>query len=355
MKHPILEGSGYKLYALVWGIVGAVHAFVLYSYYDFSLIISFSDSLIHNALFGSMALGFWYVVRFSNVEKGDYISLITTHAVASVLTVVCWLVLSKLLLSLLFTGNEDYLEFLNQTGLWRAIIGVMYYSLIILTFFLVHYYLDLQEKTGKELQLKSLLNESELKMLKAQINPHFIFNSLNSISALTMTMPEKAREMVIKLSDFLRYSIGKESTEMNSLKEELQNVSLYLDIEKIRFGERLEFNIEANQSFLVVKVPNLILQPILENAVKYGVNESTDVVVINLSCELSGDLLHIVVSNNIDPESIARKGEGIGLENIRKRLSLIYGRTDLLLVDKKEDTFKVVVKVPVKPDIHEKN
>lgn len=355
MKHPILEGSGYKLYMLAWTVVGTVHAFMLFNFYGFSPTISITDSLVHNILFGSMALGFWYVVRFSSVENGDYFSFVGRHVIASSLTVACWIVFSKVILSFLYADSKEYLEFLNQTGFWRSIIGVMYYFLIILAYFLVHYYLDLQEKTGKELQLKSLLNESELKMLKAQINPHFIFNSLNSISALTMTKPEKAQEMVIKLSDFLRYSIGKESAEMNSLKEELQNASLYLDIEKVRFGDRLEFKIEASQSCMAVKVPNLILQPILENAVKYGVNESTDVVAIDLSCKVVGAQLYIIISNTIDPEAIARKGEGIGLENIRKRLSLIYQRTDLLRVVKKENTFEVVVKIPFQPDIHEKD
>ena len=336
-------------------LVIAVHAFVLFNIYGFSLTISITDSLIHNLVFGSMALGFWYVVRFSSVVKGDYFSFVGRHVVASSLTVACWVVLSKMILSFLYADSKEYLVFLNQTGFWRAIIGLMYYFLIVLTFFLVHYYLDLQEKTGKELHLKSLLNESELKMLKAQINPHFIFNSLNSISALTLTKPEKAQEMVIKLSDFLRYSIGKESAEMNSLKEELQNASLYLDIEKVRFGDRLDFKIEASPSCMAFKVPNLILQPILENAVKYGVNESTDVVAIELSCKVVGAQLYIKISNTFDPEAIARKGEGIGLENIRKRLSLIYRRTDLLLVVKKEDTFKVEVKIPILPEINEKN
>lgn len=340
---------------LAWTVVGTVHAFMLFNFYGFSPTISITDSLVHNILFGSMALGFWYVVRFSSVENGDYFSFVGRHVIASSLTVACWIVFSKVILSFLYADSKEYLEFLNQTGFWRSIIGVMYYFLIILAYFLVHYYLDLQEKTGKELQLKSLLNESELKMLKAQINPHFIFNSLNSISALTMTKPEKAQEMVIKLSDFLRYSIGKESAEMNSLKEELQNASLYLDIEKVRFGDRLEFKIEASQSCMAVKVPNLILQPILENAVKYGVNESTDVVAIDLSCKVVGAQLYIIISNTIDPEAIARKGEGIGLENIRKRLSLIYQRTDLLRVVKKENTFEVVVKIPFQPDIHEKD
>jgi len=355
LKHPILEGSGYKLYALAWVVVGTVHAFVLYNFYGFSPTISITDSLIHNILFGSMALGFWYVVRFSSVENGDYFSFVVRHVVAASLTVACWMVLSKVILSFLYADSEEYIEFLNQTGFWRVIIGVMYYFLIILTFFLVHYYLNLQEKTEKELQLKSFLNESELKMLKAQINPHFIFNSLNSISALTMTKPEKAQEMVIKLSDFLRYSIGKESAEMNSLKEELQNAALYLDIEKVRFGDRLTFQIEVEDSFLNINVPNLILQPILENAVKYGVNESTDVVDIVLTCEIVNAQLTMNISNTIDPEAIARKGEGIGLENIRKRLSLIYRRTDLLLVAKKENTFEVVVKIPLQSDIDEKD
>ena len=99
----------------------------------------------------------------------------------------------------------------------------------------------MQKRLNRELELQNLLQDSELRMLKSQINPHFIFNSLNSVSALTVSAPKSARDMVIKLSEFLRYSLGKENTELVTLKQEVENVSLYLDIEKVRFGDRLSF------------------------------------------------------------------------------------------------------------------
>ncbi|MEM7299273.1 MAG: histidine kinase, partial [Bacteroidota bacterium] len=184
-------------------------------------------------------------------------------------------------------------------------------------------------------------------------NPHFIFNSLNSISALTTTIPEDAREMVIKLSDFLRYSLGKENSELNPLKQEIQNVSIYLDIEKVRFGEKLKFEKIVKEDCLNVKVPNLILQPLIENAIKYGVYDSIEAVTIRLNCEKKEDLLFIRIHNNFDKESVASKGEGIGLNNVRKRLQLVFGRADLLEINKGKDQFEVTLKIPTKVETDE--
>ncbi|MFT7161394.1 MAG: two-component system LytT family sensor kinase [Bacteroidia bacterium] len=348
MKHPILEGSGYKLYALTWAIVSVVHVLVLNQYYEFSLTVSILDSIVHNLLFAAISPGFWYLVKHSNHNRGDIINLFGTHAVAALLTVTFWLYLSKFILTFLIVNEADYISFLQTTLLWRAILGLLFYSIIVLVYYLIHYYLDQQDRNNRELELRSLLSESELKMLKSQINPHFIFNSLNSISALTMSKPEKAQEMVIKLSDFLRYSIGKGSSEMNPLSEEIQNVQLYLDIEKVRFGDKLNFESKVSEPCGEVMVPNLILQPLFENAIKYGVNESIEAVSIGLECKLSDGMLNIRISNNFDPNGIPKKGEGIGLDNIRKRLTLVYHRNDLLQIEKQENEFKVVLKIPVK-------
>lgn len=347
MKHPILEGSGYKLYTLTWAIVSIAHVLVLTQYYEFSFTASILDSIIHNLLFAAISPGFWYLIKHSNYKRGDIANLFGTHAVAALLTVTFWLFLAKFILTFLILNEAEYISFLQATLLWRAILGLLFYSIIVLVYYLIHYYLDQQDRNNRELELRSLLSESELKMLKSQINPHFIFNSLNSISSLTMSMPEKAQEMVIKLSDFLRYSIGKGSSEMNSLSEEIQNVQLYLDIEKVRFGDKLNFESKVSEPCEKVMVPNLILQPLFENAVKYGVNESIEAVRIALECRSVDGMLNIRISNNFDPNGIPKKGEGIGLANIQKRLTLVYHRNDLLQIEKQENEFIVVLKFPI--------
>ncbi len=354
MRHPILSGSGYKLYILILLIVTLIHGSVLYFYYGFTIEIAISDSFTYNSFFGVLAPGLWYIVTFASLSK-DELSLAGTHFGAAVITVFMWTSLASFILGLIFVGNGSYKEFLEDSYIWRLIIGVLYYSITVLIFYLIKYYQDMQERLSRELELQNLLKDSELRMLKSQINPHFIFNSLNSISALTISKSESAREMVIKLSDFLRYSLGKDSVEMNTLEQEIQNVSLYLDIEKVRFGSKLNFQKTVDDNCLKVKVPNLILQPLFENAIKYGVYESIDQVTIELKCEEEEGLLKILITNNFDKEAMPVKGEGIGLDNVRKRLSLVFGRNDLLEVSKSDDLFSVTMIIPVNQEPDEEN
>ncbi len=354
MKHPILSGNGYKLYSLILLVVTLIQAAILYFYYGLTIEISISDSFVYNTFYGVLAPGLWYIVTFASLSKDD-LALAGTHIGAAIITVLLWSSLADFLLSQIFSWNNIYREFLDESYIWRLIIGVLYYSITVLIFYLIKYYQDMQERLNRELELQNLLKDSELRMLKSQINPHFIFNSLNSISALTISKSESAREMVIKLSDFLRYSLGKDSVEMNPLEEEIKNVSLYLDIEKVRFGNKLKFEKEVSDSCLKVEVPNLILQPLFENAIKYGVYESIEQVTIRLKCETIDDLLHILITNNFDSEAMPLKGEGIGLDNVRKRLSLVFGRNDLLKVDQSGDEFSVTMKIPLKKETDEQN
>jgi len=184
--------------------------------------------------------------------------------------------------------------------------------------------------------------------LKSQINPHFLFNSLNSVSSLTLVRPEQSRDMLVKLSTFLRYSLDQDLKELNMLSNEMKNSQLYLEIEKVRFGERLRLDFDIDVSCKDMKIPNLILQPIYENAIKHGVNESLEPVVIKTKAELKNNNLSIEISNNFDKDAITSKGHGIGLRNITERMNLIYGRTDLLSIVKTESDFIVKLEFPQK-------
>ncbi|MFY0627906.1 MAG: histidine kinase [Reichenbachiella sp.] len=347
IKHPILDGNGYKIYAIAWVIVMIIHGLILQYNYNFSFVIAAADSLVYNLLFAAIANGIWYVVSFANLSK-DETALFTTHTVSAFITILIWSTLSNAILNIIFINNEAYLSFDRDTLIWRMIIGLLYYGIVALIFYLIKYYQDMQERTHRELELQSLLKDAELRMLKSQINPHFIFNSLNSINALTLSKPESAREMVIKLSEFLRYSLGKETIEMNTLEQEIQNVSHYLDIEKVRFGNRLQFEKMVSEDCMKIKVPNLILQPLFENAIKYGVHDSIETITIQLNCQPNDDSLKISIINNFDNEALTAKGEGIGLENVRKRLSLVFGGSNLLEIKKQENQFEVIINIPLK-------
>jgi len=153
--------------------------------------------------------------------------------------------------------------------------------------------------------------------------------------------------MIVKLSDFLRYSISQQDTGLSDLLSEMNNTRRYLDIEQVRFGNKLkqEFDIPDNCSG--IRVPTMILQPIFENAVKHGVYESTESIIIRTVCRLQNDFLNIIISNNYDPQSIPRKGAGIGLKNIRERLKLIYGSEQLIDTENKDNVFTVKMMIPL--------
>ena len=215
-------------------------------------------------------------------------------------------------------------------------------------FYAISYYNSLKEKIEREAEMKSLVRDAELSALKSQINPHFLFNSLNSISSLTISNPVKAQEMVINLSMVMRYSLQHNQRETVSLKEELENIKLYLGIEKIRFGKKLNPIFEIEESCLKAEIPNMILQPLFENAIKYGVYEATEPVRIYVSCQSEDKYFHIIIDNEYEPDSVKNKGEGIGLNNIRQRLELMYGNPNLLKITDNKTSFKVELMIPQK-------
>jgi LytS/YehU family sensor histidine kinase len=183
-------------------------------------------------------------------------------------------------------------------------------------------------------------------MLRSQINPHFLFNSLNSISALTISNPEKARDMVIKLSDFMRYALSRKDDLPVSLKSELDSLRLYLDIEKIRFGNKLIIEEQIDKPCLNAMIPAMALQPLYENAVKHGVYESAETVVIKTIAKLSDGFLKIEISNNYDSDSTPRIGTGTGLSNVSRRLELFYGAKSMMTYTKENGIFTVEIIIP---------
>ena len=213
-------------------------------------------------------------------------------------------------------------------------------------YYLLLSYRDLQEKTRNEAELKALVKETELNLLKSQINPHFLFNSLNSISSLTLTNPGKAQEMIIKLSEFLRHSINQKNEHLVPLKDEITHIQYYLDIEKIRFGDRIHYNFNIADFCDTCLVPPMLLQPLFENAIKHGVYESTEEVTIVFVCEVTNFGIRLSISNNFDPLALPRKGTKMGIKNIANRLKLLYQSDNLLTITKTENFFKVEIVIP---------
>jgi LytS/YehU family sensor histidine kinase len=152
--------------------------------------------------------------------------------------------------------------------------------------------------------------------------------------------------MTIQLSDFLRYALSKSESNFNTLREELKNINLYLNIEKIRFGDKFSYIQNVSDELLDHEIPSMILQPIFENAIKHGVYESLQPIQLKLECVKRDNRLSIRLENNFESESNQNKGEGVGLKNIKDRLKLIYGYDGLLSIKKENNIFVVEIIIP---------
>ncbi len=351
MLNPITTRRVYFIaYMLIWMFVAVLQVGIEHYIFDLRPLYAFADAFTINAIHLVTGLVVWYPVRFNPFTAKNLFSPLINITATGLLTVFVWSGAAYLILRNIFVTDEGYLDFLSASLPYRIITDSFFYIVLVLVYSLMIYSGNLREKISNESNLKTLVREAELNALKAQINPHFLFNSLNSISLLTMRDPSKAREMIIKLSEFLRYSLRFSEEGTTTLREELDNMKRYLDIEKIRFGEKLIYENVCEEAVLDFRIPNMILQPLLENAVKHGVYESTEPVCIRLAVQGTEGGPAISLVNNFDPEAIPRKGAGIGLKNISERLRLLYGRDDLLTFGKNKNEFRVTMVIPQTPD-----
>ena len=194
--------------------------------------------------------------------------------------------------------------------------------------------------------MAELSKEAELTQLRQQLQPHFLFNSLNSINALVVSQPKKAREMVLQLSEFLRGTIRKDHQQWMNLEEELNYLKMYLEIEKVRFGHRLSVDFELAEETKSMLLPQLLIQPLLENAIKHGLYGFTGAVKITLHARKESNYLLLKITNPFDPEGASPQGTGFGLSSIERRLFLLFGRKDLLETNVENHTFSVELKIP---------
>ncbi|MDF1576381.1 MAG: histidine kinase [Bacteroidales bacterium] len=347
MSHPI-TGSRRSLlvYSLVWLLISATMAVLYYYLLHFPLSVVITDALISNLLFGFMGLLAWYPARYIPFQKHSPLYSIVAHLVAGIVVLGSWVVLSVATLNALFSKQEMYIEFLNQTIAWRAMLGGLSYLVLVLIYYLVSNNQKLQERSQQEERLKGMVRDAELNMLKSQINPHFLFNSLNSISSLTMSNPDEAREMIIRLSDFLRYSLKHRENEYVPLEEELGRMKDYLAIEKIRFGEKLHYEFNISEECVKFPVPTMIFQPLFENAIRHSVYESVDPVSISFYCALDQGLMKAEIRNDYDPAVPSRKGTGVGLQNVRQRIALAYQDQGKVQWSGRDGVFTVTILFP---------
>jgi two-component system sensor histidine kinase AlgZ len=294
-------------------------------------------------------LAAWYLVKSLSLEDRRAEILLVTHLVAAGLA-------SGLLL-LIGTVWVHVLDTVGGFGFARALFGanrtlVFFVALLLFSLAVAVHYVALaveasQAASRRAFELRILAREAELKQLRNQIDPHFLFNSLNSISSLVTSDPRESREMCVRLADFFRRSLRLGERQQIPLAEEVELVQGYLRIEKVRFGDRLRFVVEADDESVQALVPPLLLQPLVENAVRHGIAGLVDGGTVTLLAWRRQERLHLVVENDHDPTGAKRRGVGIGLENVRARLAVSYGGEASVRLRDRDGVFRVELTLPI--------
>lgn len=318
-----------------------MHAFVL-NWFGFSWKMAIWDSTVSNFLLVSASLLITVTLQFYIPQKNKY-GYILGLCIALSIT---WLLVSRSILKLLSNDSADYTQFFSQSVPVRLAIGFLIVGCMALVSVLWYTIQDQHEIEKRKTEAEKLSKEAELYKLRQQLQPHFLFNSLNSINALIGLQPQQARTMIQQLSDFLRGTLKKEDHQWTSLNEELQHLQLYLEIEKVRFGHRLSTNINNNTD-ASLRLPAMLLQPVVENAIKFGLYDTTDAITISIAAKQDDSNLLIEVRNPFDPEtSSPKKGTGFGLSSVQRRLYLLFARNDLLRTEINGNIFITTIKIP---------
>lgn len=262
-----------------------------------------------------------------------------------VMAAACWL-LNLLIMGWIFPDNQTYKNWLELTMGARLLVSLLFLGWISSIYSMKYKIEQTENALRQRADAEMLLRDAEFFKLRQQLHPHFLYNSLNSINSLILTHPEKAQEMVGKLSEFLRSSVKRDSDEPVNLTEELNHIGNYLDIESIRFGDRLQIVYDTHHDENAL-VPPFLLQPIVENAIKFGLHKAAETVTITIHTYTTESSHYIKISNPFDPAMQRPPGTGFGLEGVSRRLFLQYGRTDLLEAVKEPNLFTTTLKIPI--------
>lgn len=302
-------------------------------------------------LYAFVCLAAWYACRMLPVGRTRVLRLLDTHIAAAAAAGGLWLLagigLANGLATLpAFRGLDQRLN--AQLPLLYGL-GVLLYLLSVAFHYVLLAVEASRQAEAREAQARELAREAELRALKAQVNPHFLFNSLNSISALTSIDAGRAREMCVLLADFLRSTLGLGDKTAIPLEDELALVRCFLAVEKVRFGARLQVEEIVDEACGRLLVPPLLLQPLVENAVNHGVAHLTEGGWIRLEARCSDGRLLIALENAFDPEA-PRRSHGVGLVNVRRRLETRYSDDASLQAAAAGDRFRVRLSLPAETE-----
>ena len=332
---------------LVWSVL---HALLILNY-GYSLSNAVVDSLVTNSLLLAACWIISNILRYYLPYSDRYLYVLIISVIFSLVVNA----LSKFILNLVLIdySSTNYLMFLSNAYWLR--LGIAFLLIGCMAIICVLWYTQEEEQENRQRKndAEKLSRDAELYKLRQQLQPHFLFNSLNSISALIGSDPSQARKMIHQLSDFLRTTLRKEEEQWVKMEEEMQSLELYLEIEKVRFGHRLSTSIMKDEVSMHMLIPPMLLQPVVENAIKFGLYDTTDAVTIYISVVRVNDTLKVTVQNPYDPDTASpRHGTGFGLNSVKRRLYLLFARTDLVETSARDQVFTTTINIPNHENYH---
>jgi LytS/YehU family sensor histidine kinase len=299
-----------------------------------------------------LCLSAWYPCRATPLGRVSFIRLLLTHLIAALLISFVWTQAGRALAYAILSPEKfDAIsrQFEPQHNSIFTI-GVLLYLLSVAFHYVLIAMQASREAEARMMETSIQARDAELKALKAQINPHFLFNSLNSISALTSIDASRARDMCVLLGDFLRLTLGLGEKTSVRFSEELDLLQKYMAIEKVRFGARLTLHEDIQEDSKSCLLPPLLLQPLLENAVKHGIAALPEGGQVRLAVQRKNGRLAILVENSWDPEAPPRRSGGLGLKNVQRRLEARYGKDASLRVNNEGELFQVSLSLPAESE-----
>ena len=350
--HPLLTRNRLGLYLLAWVPLAATSAYVLVTRGGLGWLQATALAVAVFLFYAFLCLSAWYPCRATPLGKVSFVRLLLTHLSAAVLISFAW-TQAGAALSYAILSPEKFeairTQFRPQLNSIFTI-GVLLYLLSVAFHYVLIAMEDSRHAEAQAVEARVLARDAELKALKAQVNPHFLFNSLNSISALTSIDPARARDMCVLLGDFLRLTLGLGEKTSVRFSEELDLLQKYMAIEKVRFGTRLTMLEEIQEESKSCLLPPLLLQPLVENAVKHGIASLPEGGQVRVAAQRQNGRLAILVENSWDPDSPPRRLGGRGLKNVQLRLEARYGKDASLHVNNEGDLFQVSLSLPAETE-----
>jgi signal transduction histidine kinase len=336
------------LYLLAWLMLGLATSALLAAGgagWGASLLFAVPLAIVYA---NATAFSAYYVCRAYPIGQKHPAAIVGGVGMTAACAAALWCAIGSAWAALLraFAPEGAFFELDAARLLTMFALGVILYGLAAAVNYLLIEAERVRKLETQELETRLMAQDAELRMLRTQVDPHFLFNSLNSISALTSIDPGAARAMTLRLADFFRHSLGLHADRKVALERELALVRDFLAIEQVRFGERLRFDAEATPDACACLVPPMLLQPLVENAVKHGIGQLIEPGTIRIRAVRAGSLLRIVVENDVDPEAVSKRGAGVGLENVRRRLAAAYGIDASAHWSREDHVFRVELALP---------